>query len=153
MTVTATPPDEKAAPTKAEKGAKKKKAKLVIIVVVVLALGGAGYFFLLKPSGSQPVEPGAVVPLDHVQINLAEGHYLRLGLSLQLTSAVDAEEGGSFDGSKALDAAIEIFSGRTVEDLAKGAHRDKLKKELAAELEHRYEGEVMDVYFTEFVTE
>jgi len=149
MTVTAAPPDEKAAPPKS------KKKLIIIFVVLLLGLGGAGYFLVLKPSGGEhkAPEPGAVAPLDHVQINLAEGHYLRLGLSLQLTTEVGGEEGGSFDGSKALDAAIEVFSGRTVADLAKEGQREKLKKELVKRLEERYEGEVMDVYFTEFVTE
>jgi flagellar FliL protein len=31
--------------------------------------------------------------------------------------------------------------------------RAKLKKELEKELEHRYHGEVMGVYFTDFVTQ
>lgn len=150
MTVTAAPPEVKAAAP-----ARSKKKLIIIFVVLLLGLGGAGYFFVLKPGGGEsgPPEPGVVVPLDHVQINLAEGHYLRLGLSLQLTTAVSSEHGGELDGSKALDAAIEVFSGRTVAEVAKEGQREKLKKDLVKRLEERYEGEVMDVYFTEFVTE
>ncbi|KAA1417695.1 flagellar basal body-associated FliL family protein [Nocardioides humilatus] len=153
MTATTAPPAEKtAAPAPAKKS---KKKLLIIAVVLLLGLGGAGYFFVLKPGsgGDAAPKPGPVAPLDHVQINLAQGHYLRLGLSLQLTDAVSGEHGGEFDGSKALDAAIEIFSGRDVAELAKDGQRAKLKKELVKVLEERYEGEVMDVYFTEFVTE
>ncbi|WP_183093922.1 flagellar basal body-associated FliL family protein [Nocardioides stalactiti] len=150
MTVTAAPPEEKASapPTKSKK-------KLMIIAVVVLLLGGGGgYWFFLKPAPEPgPPEPGTVLPLEPIQINLAEGHYLRLGLSLQLTVAAEEGGHGEFDGSKALDAAIEIFSGRDVAELAKGGERAKLKKELMHELEEDYHGDVMDVYFTEFVTE
>jgi flagellar FliL protein len=150
-TTTAAPPDEKAAAQKP----KKSKKKLIIIVVVLLLGVGAGYWFVLKPKGadSGPPEPGTVVPLDHVQINLAEGHYLRVGLSLQLTADAGGEGHGEFDGSIALDSAIEVFSGLSVAEVAKDGQRAKLKKELVHLLEERYHGDVMDVYFTEFVTE
>ena len=145
MTATA----EKAPETSAEDGEKKGgKKKLIIIVVAVLAIAGAAYWFLLKPSGPEPPpKPGEILTLDPTQINLAEEHYLRLGMALQLT--VGAEEA---DGSKALDAAIEIFSGKRLEQI-EGHKRDKLKERLLKELEHLYEGDVMDVYFTEFVTQ
>lgn len=149
-TTTAAPPEEKAA------APKKSKKKLIIIIAVVLLLGGGGgYWFVLKPKGAEggPPEPGSVVPLDHVQINLAEGHYLRLGLSLQLTADAGGEGHGEFDGSQALDAAIDVFSGRSVAEVAKEGQRAKLKQELVHLLEERYHGDVMDVYFTEFVTE
>ena len=91
-------------------------------------------------------QPGAVAPLDSIQVNLADGHYLRLGIALQLTTK--AKE---VDGSKALDAAIELFSGKSIEELTDLKEREKLKKELVKELEHLYEDEVMGVYFTQFV--
>jgi flagellar FliL protein len=89
------------------------------------------------------------LPLDSQQINLAAGHYLRLGIALQLTSAAGEE----VDGSKALDATIDVFSGLSVEDVTRAGGREALKKKLLSEVEHRYEDEVMDVYFTEFVTQ
>jgi len=151
MTTTTAPPEEKVAAPKN----KKSKKKLIIIAVVLLLGVGGGYWFVLKPRGAEdgPPEPGTVVPLDHVQINLAEGHYLRLGLSLQLTADAGGEGHGEFDGSQALDAAIDVFSGRSVAEVAKEGQRAKLKKELMHLLEERYHGDVMDVYFTEFVTE
>lgn len=139
----ATPPAAEAAPEK------KGKGKLIIIVVAVLGIAAGGYWFFLKPSGPPPPpEPGTVVPLDSIQVNLNAGHYLRLGLALQLTTA--AKEA---DGSKALDAAIEVFSGKAIGEVNNPESREKLKKELEKKLEHDYEGEVMDVYFTEYVTQ
>lgn len=137
----------------ADKGAEKKgggKKKLVLILLVVVVVAAAAWFFLLRGGGSEEVEavPGEVLTLEPVQINLADGHYLRLGISLQLT-----ETAHEADGSKALDAAIDIFSGRKQEELTKTAGRQKLKKELVHHLEEAYHGDVMDVYFTEFVTQ
>jgi flagellar protein FliL len=146
MTATA----EKAPDKEAEGEGKKKggKKKLIIIVVAVLVIAGAGYWFFLKPSGpTPPPEPGEILALDSTQINLADNHYLRLGLALQLTA--DAHEA---DGSMALDAAIHLFSNKPLEAV-EGHHRNKLKDKLEKELEHLYHGDVMDVYFTEFVTQ
>jgi flagellar FliL protein len=139
---------EKAPDEAAEEGKKGGKKKLIIIAVAVLVIAAAAYWFFLKPSGpTPPPEPGEIVPMDATQINLADGHYLRLGMALQLTTS--AEEA---DGSKALDAAIELFSGKRLEQI-EGHRRDVLKAKLVKELEELYEGSVMDVYFTEFVTQ
>lgn len=128
------------------KGGKKKK--LIIGVVVLVLLGGGGYMFLGKKS-SAPKEPkpGEVVKMDPIQLNLAEGHYLKLGLALQATA--DAHEAP--EGSKALDLAIKLFSQRPMEELSSNKEREKLKKELKEEVVHAYHEEVMDVYITEFV--
>jgi len=127
-----------------------KKKKILLIVLVLALVGGAAWFFLLRPSGEVEAEavPGEVVVLEPVQINLAESHYLRIGVALQLV-----EGAHEIDGSKALDAVIEIFSGRRTEELTKPTGRHKLKKELTHALEESYHGEVMEVYFTEFVTQ
>lgn len=146
MSATAEKAPEKDAVEK-KKGGKKK---LIIIVVAVLAIAGAAYWFFLKPSGPTPApKPGEIVTMDSTQLNLAGDHYLRLGMALQLTTTAAAAD---VDGSKALDAAIELFSGKRLEQI-EGRHRDALKAKLVKELDHLYEGEVMDVYFTEFVTQ
>ena len=145
MTLNAPAPPE--APEEEKKGGKKK---LLLVLVLVLALGGAGYWFFLKPSGGpKEPEPGAVVKLDAIQVNLADSHYLRIGIALQASK----DAGEELDGSKALDATIELFSGRSQDELARGAYRDKLKEKLAHTLEETYDGEVIGVYFTDFVTQ
>lgn len=124
------------------------RGKLIGIVVLVVALGAAGWYFFLRPTPEAKPKPGEVVQLEPVQVNLAGGHYLRLGLALQLT-----DKAHEADGSKALDAAISLFSGLPVGEVNKPAERDKLKEELKTELDHLYHGDVMDVYLTEFVTQ
>ncbi|MCF6378229.1 flagellar basal body-associated FliL family protein [Nocardioides KLBMP 9356] len=139
---------EKPAAGADEVPAKGGKKKLVLIVVVLLVAGAAGWFFFLKPSGPKEPEPGEVLTLEPIQVNLADGHYLRIGLALQLTA--DAKEA---DGSEALDATIDLFSGVDQAELMKPGQRQKLKDELTETLDHDYEGAVMEVYFTEFVTQ
>ena len=70
--------------TSVEGASKGGKKKLVILVAVVLVALGAGYWYFLMPSGApKPPEPGAVVKLDPIQINLAADHYLKVGIALQ----------------------------------------------------------------------
>jgi len=141
------------------KGGKKKLMMIVIGVVVVLA-AGAAYWFLLGPGkapadGAEVVveepepEKGAVLAIEAVSINLAGGHYLRLGLGLQLTAEIEEEP----DSARALDLAIALYSGRTVEEVAGAEGREALKSELLHQLDEAYEGEVMDVYLMDYVTQ
>ncbi|HEX2174446.1 MAG TPA: flagellar basal body-associated FliL family protein [Nocardioidaceae bacterium] len=130
----------------------KKSKKKLVAVGLVIALAAGAYWFVLKPSPSEAEaepEPGAVVVVEPIQINLAAGHYLKIGLALQASAEAHEDP----DGSKALDSAIELFSGMPMEDLALAEDRAKLKKKLLHDLEERYHGEVLDVYFTEFVTQ
>lgn len=140
------------APEEAEATKKGGKKKLLIMVVAVLLLGGGGgYWFFLKPADAKEAEPvpGPVLPLEAIQINLQDNHYLRIGLALQQVEGGGGH--GELDGSKALDATIDIFSGESMEELSQKKYRQKLKKELEHELDELYHHEVMGVYFTDFV--
>jgi flagellar FliL protein len=132
---------------------KKGKKKLIIILVVVLLLGGAGYKVLLGGGGKAAAAPkpiaGAVVPLEAINLNLANGHYLKLGIALQATTLAHEPP----DGSEALDIAINLLSNRSLAEMTTTAARDRIQKELVTRVSEAYEGEVMDVYFTEFVTQ
>jgi flagellar FliL protein len=131
------------------------RKKLLLVVVVVIALVAAGaWWFLLRPSGGEaaaepePV-PGDVVALEAISINLADGHYLRVGIALQAT----ADAAHAPEGSQALNLLIDTFTGRSVEELAVTETRAALQEELVHQVEEAYHHEVMDVYFTEFVTQ
>lgn len=132
------------------------RGPLLVAVVVVLALVGAGvWFFLLRPDGDAAAEPepepevGEVVALDPVSINLADGSYLRLGIALQQSAEADEE----VEGSAALDAAVQVFSGRSVAELSQPPAREELKAALLDRVRAAYPEEVVDLYFTEFVTQ
>jgi flagellar protein FliL len=131
---------------------KKSKKKLVMILVPLLLVAVGGYLTMGKGGGAPaaPV-PGVVVPLEPITINLAGGHFLKLGIAMQATKS--AKE--TVDGSHALDLAIEVFSNRTVEELGTNKGRTKFKDTLRDKIVEAYQTagvkEVMDVYFTEFV--
>ncbi|KQZ89592.1 hypothetical protein ASD62_10035 [Phycicoccus sp. Root563] len=153
MSATATAP----APVAAAPEPKGKSKKLLIVIVVgVLVLGGAGYWFFLRPSGDTaaakvPV-PGKVADLEPLTLNLADGRFLKVGLSLQLSADASAGHGADeFNGAKARDAAIQIFGQRTYAQLLAPKGREAARKALDTEVKHRYEGEVLKVYLTEFV--
>lgn len=137
------------------KGKGKSKRKLLVMLVVIAVVGGAAYWFLLRPSGNAaaaekpaPV-PGAVLVVEPISLNLADGHYLRIGLGLQLTNAVAEAP----DAARALDLAVQLYSGRTVDEVISAEGREALRAELTKSLSEAYEGEVMGVYFTDYVTQ
>ena len=138
--------DTDAAPAK---GGKKKL--ILILVVVLLAAGAAAYFFLFSGSAkaAAPV-PGTVMTLDPVAVNLAGGGYLKIGIALQLTEAASGEA-TKIDGAKAIDLVISTFSQARPADVT-GA-RDTLKKALEKKITEAYDGEVMGIYYTEYVTQ
>ncbi len=127
------------------------KKKLIIIVLVLLLAAGGAYWFVLKPKSGAPKapEPGVVVKLDAIQINLADDHYLKVGIALQASKSAGEE----LDGSKALDQTIDLFSGQSMTDLSRRAFRDKMKTNLEKRLDEAYDGEVIGVYFTDFVSQ
>ncbi|WP_448059130.1 flagellar basal body-associated FliL family protein [Cellulomonas hominis] len=134
---------------------KKSRRRLVLVLVAALVVvAAAAYYFLGRgaadPGVEPPPEPGVVLPVDAISLNLADGHYLRIGLGLQLTADVGEEKP---DTSKAVDLAIALFSGRTVAEVSDPATREQLKAQLLTELTDAYEGEVMDVYLTDYVTQ
>ncbi|MCZ7527717.1 MAG: flagellar basal body-associated FliL family protein [Acidimicrobiia bacterium] len=105
------------------------------------------------PCTPKPPEPGGVVKLDPITLNLADGRYLKVGLALQLSSAASAEhfaeeEGG---GAKALDLAIALLGSKGYEDLATPDGRAAVKEALGSQAAAAYHGHVLTVYFTEFV--
>lgn len=136
-------------PDATETPAAGKRKKALVLLTILAVTGAAAWFYMKPPEAEAAPVPGEVLKLEPIQLNLAEGRYLRVGIAIQ-----GVESGhGELEGSKALDATIELFSGRRMEDLAQSKQRDALKKELLEELEHRYHGDVIDVYFTDFVTQ
>jgi flagellar protein FliL len=127
---------------------KKGKLKLIIIVVVVIALAGGAYMMFFKKKGAAPApKPGAVAALDPITINLAGGHFLKLGLALQATAKLKEPP----DGSKALDLAVDELSNRSIAELSSNKTRKAIKEDLKGKVVEAYDGEVMDIYFTQFV--
>ena len=99
-------------------------------------------------------ERGGVLELDPLTVNLADGHYLKVGIALQLDKTVGADVEKAKDeglGAKALDMAIAALSPKTMDELGQSKVRDELKQQLGTDACMAYEGEVLTVYFTNFV--
>ena len=143
-----------------EAGAKKSKKKLMLVLPLVLVLiGGAVWFFLLRGSGTDKAaaheepKPGAVVALESININLADGHYLKLKLALQ--ASADAHE--TPDGSKAQGIAGDHLTGMEMTELQTAKGRKHAQDELTEAIVKAYVSEghetVIDVYYPEFVSQ
>jgi flagellar protein FliL len=163
------------APTAAPKGGGNN---LVPAVVLAIGLLGGGFFMGGKGGGdaavAAPHEPapvehaeddghGPIQALDPITLNLADGHFLKVGIALQM-AAVEEEGGGhgpskapEVPAAKALDLAISLLGSHTMDELAQPKARELVKSELSelvAEAYHDPEGHgpvVTKVYFTEFV--
>jgi len=142
--------------------AKGGKKKLIIIIgavallavvgaVLALVLGGGGGGGSGSAAAKKPAvkhTPGVVDRLDAVTINLAGGHFLKVGLGLQQDASAGSE---SLDGAKALDATIELLSGKTIDELSSKDGRDKARAALTAKIDELYDHEIYQVYFMAFV--
>lgn len=102
----------------------------------------------------EPVEPpemGPVVDLPALSVNLADGHYLRVAVSLALAPDVELAEPAEFKSAPAKDLVVSTLSGRSMDELSDSAGRERVKVELTEQIVEAYHGEVDSVFFTEFV--
>ena len=132
----------------------KKKLLLVGAILALAAAGAAAHFLVLPGIAAEAEEPpahGEVVTLEPVAVNLAGGGYLKIGLALHLTEEASGGEGGEPDGSKAQDLIISQFSQASPGDVHKA--RAALKESLQQKIIEAYEGDVLEIYYTEYVTQ
>ncbi len=135
---------------------KKGKKKFVLALVVVVALGGAYKVLGTKKAPAKAsAEPtpkvfGPVINLDSITLNLADGHYLKIGVALQLSKYAKSGDFTNTD-AKTLDATISVFGAETVPQLSAPGGRDAAKETLAKKVEALYPGQVIGIYFTDFV--
>lgn len=165
--------DAQAAEDGEVKGGRSKLKLIAIILPALLLIGGGVYWFVLAPrsetstsasasgeeGGSEEEgeeghaeatsteSPGEVIGVDPVTINLAGGHYLKVGLALQAT----ADAGEHVPPGLAADALISQFSGKTVDELATAEGREEAKKELLQVIKQLYHKKVYEIYYTTFV--
>lgn len=162
---------------KQEKEAGNRSKRSALIGVAGLILGVTVGPKVLPDSGASEevadastttlYERGPTVALPEITLNLADGRLLRLGLALQLPfesndgegepeeAAADDEEAVedlTLGHAQDLDAAISVFSLRTMEELLDGQGRESARTELLARIgEHHGAPTIEDVYFYQFV--
>jgi flagellar FliL protein len=165
------------AATEEGKQVKGKKHKGNLIPAVVVAVGLVGGAYMMKGGGSKKAAAGTTVAaggattttdamqspatakslaqvakLEDITLNLADGHFLKLGLALQLAPkavVTDYTTGGA--AAKALDLAIGVFGTENYAQLVQPAQREQAKAELAKKVVAAYNGQVQGIYLTDFV--
>ena len=179
MTSTSGPEPPATTPETKPKG----KRRMIVVGALCLGLAAGGYLISGRMAGGaapaagatteeEVVEPepevGEIVDLEPVNVNLADGHYLRIGVSLGLSAHVEGEAGEeaaaashgeageetgtTFPTAPAADLVLSTFSGRSIEQLADDAGREAARHDLLEGI-HAYYGEeeILTVFFTEFV--
>ena len=141
-----------------EDGEKGSRLRIVVVVLAILLVAAGVYMYLGNgssdaPADAQPVavaaiDKGEVIKLEPIFINLKDERFLKVGLALQTTLTGDDVE---LDGSMALDAAIEVFSNKDLEQLVSESGRAQLKEALLTLVTEKYGAQVIDIYLTEFV--
>lgn len=166
-------PDTKSAGDEPEPTGKPGPKKMIVTAVLAVVLIGVGYVLGGQMGGSgaavaeesaetapeateegaEEVHVGIVVDLDAVNVNLADGHYLRVAISLGLSPDIDFGHGSveDFPVAAASDTLLYTFSGRTLAELSSTEGREHARIELAEGLAEHYGEDVVSVYYTEFV--
>lgn len=112
-----------------------------------------------KKKTSEVPTHGPVQNLEPITLNLADGHFLKVGIALQLAE-VEGEGHGEAEelpSAKALDIAISELGSHTMDELASPKSRELVKKKLSDKVSAAYVDPVTHsslvtrVYFTEFV--
>lgn len=141
---------------KADKGG---KSNLVPAIVLAIGMCVGGYFMgqgggtaaAAGPTTTEAPILGEIATVEPININLAEGHFLRVGMGLQLIEGVLKAEFEKGETAKATDLVIAELGGTDMAAISTAEGREKVKDELKKKLKEVYEGEVTDVYFTDFV--
>jgi flagellar FliL protein len=151
------------------KDRKGRGAKGKLLLVGVLIVGAAGGYFLKGGGASEPVagatatsappEPGTMIELEPLSLNLADDRYLRVGVAVQLVEGSGGGGHGEDAGAAWLaehgpvirDLLIQQLGGAYVADLATAEGREALRATLVAKAGEHLEDDIYALYFTEFV--
>lgn len=156
------------------KGGLKKTIGLVVIGLGVGLLVGKMFLFKSEPASTEVIVEAPVttvfnrlestsVTLDSKSINLADGHYAKVQVTIYLSAAGTELLGGHGETPEA-DALkpkfakvnadlIAYISGKTLTEASTPAFQQELRTFLLEEAEVDYEEAVADIQITDFVTQ
>ena len=104
----------------------------------------------------ESLEVGPMFPLDNFTVNLLSDsgrRYLKVEMNLELD---DEEVAAELDSKNAVvrDVVIRLLSSKTLEEISTAKGKEKLKEQMVNQLNLRLrDGNVRNVYFTEFVVQ
>jgi flagellar basal body-associated protein FliL len=98
-----------------------------------------------------PEAAGPVDSIDAITINLAAGHYLKVGLALQVPAGMDPTTVKTTENWEAiaLKTVIDTLSGQTIDALS--AQRQAEENAIGDSVCRKTDGKVPTLYFTDFV--
>jgi flagellar FliL protein len=143
------------------RGARSGKGKLLL--VVVLLAGGAGGYVLKGGGTAEPVagatattaapEPGTMIELAPLSLNLADDRYLRVGVAVQLVEGEGGEpEAWLADNGPVLrDLLIRQLGGVHAAELSTADGREVVRRALLDEASSLVDEQIYALYFTDFV--
>ena len=156
--------------TKADKGGKGGKGKIVLVLMLLLGAaagytlkgGGGGAEAASGPTTTAAPEPGVMVSIEPLSLNLADGHYLKVGIAVQLVDgaiegaghgagAEISEEWLAEHGPMVRDLVISELGGVHIAELASADARDVVRHTLLEKANERLHESVYAIYFTEFI--
>jgi flagellar protein FliL len=150
----------------------KGKSNLVPAVVLAVGIAAGGYFMgggtteaateTIEAVDEAP-EPGDVAELDALTVNLAGGRFLRVGVSFLTVKDFEVIHGDPKKGepsrfkpeyeNRLRDQVIAMFAGRQLSDVVGSEQLQDAKAELLERANEVVGDKVLEVYFTEFVTQ
>ena len=161
-----------AADPKAAKKAKKGRSNLLPALVLAGGIAAAGYFVggpgasadadpgASEPRAEEQHEPGEVIELEPMTVNLDGGRFLRVGVAVLATEEFDGsvDDGGTERfapeyESRLRDQLIAMFAGRDLGSLSGAENLEAIKAELLERTETVLDGHALEIYLTEFVTQ
>lgn len=174
-------PDKKSPKTENEEEKSGGSKRMLTAGVMSVAMLGGGFFIGGKMSGGAEAAPAAeaateeevveeknelgdLKSMEPVNVNLQDGHFLRVAVTLEVVHADEGEEEGGgghgaeeeevetvFPTAPAADLVLSTFSGRSMEELATAEGRNAARETLLEAIVEVYGEKVSSLYFTEFV--
>lgn len=103
----------------------------------------------------EKAELGHLEALDAVNVNLQDGHFLRVAVTLELgeydAGGGHGKDAAEFPTAPAADLVLTTFSGRTMAELGTAEGRELARTQLLDAVVAKYGDKVVSLYFTEFV--
>jgi flagellar protein FliL len=174
--------DKKKSDTSADDATSGGSKRMIVMVVLIAVIAGAGFVLGGRMTGGsatteavapEPVEEPAEPTIDEIvelmplNVNLADGHYLRLavaiGISHHATEYAEDDAGDgygdksedddepSIETAPASDLVLTTFAGRELATLATPEGREAARNDLHDGLVAFYGESIVAVLFTEFV--
>jgi flagellar FliL protein len=140
-------------PLSAAETAAKQKTEEIALHDKCAAANGMKLLAKTTPTTVAADESKVLSPNDNsVTVNLADGAYLKVGIALQLDASLDpkvAKDDGL--GDRATDITLKELARHRMSGLAPPAARNRVQQQLSFDVCKAYDGQITNVYFTEFV--